>query len=215
MGVAGHVLWGDAVKKALDLFCGAGGAAIGLQRVGFEVIGIDHLPQPEYPFEFIQADVLSLDPAVLQDFDLVWASPPCQEYSFGKYGNHPHDKKYPDLVAPTRALLEKSERPYIIENVPRAPIREDLLLCGEMFRLRVIRHRRFELSFYVPQPRHRTHRGLVSKGRYVSVAGHGGAGSNKKSVWQEAIGISHIHNKHMLAQAVPPAYSEYIARHAP
>lgn len=135
-------------KKLLDLFSGAGGAAMGYYRAGFkEIVGVDIEPQPRYPFDFIQADALN-PPVNLNDFDLIHASPPCQRFStsrsFNKnrYGIDWWD--YPDLLTPCREILKGHK--YIIENVPGAPLRIDVMLCGTMFGLGVFRHRWFELS---------------------------------------------------------------------
>ncbi|HXU06436.1 MAG TPA: DNA cytosine methyltransferase [Polyangia bacterium] len=141
--------------RALDLFCGAGGAAMGLHRAGFDVIGVDVKRQQRYPFRFIQADALAL-PVRLRDFDLIWASPPCQAHTaLSKMWNA---RKHEDRIPETRALLEASGVPYVIENVPGAPLKASLRLCGTMFGLQtpcgaeLRRHRYFETSFLVMQP---------------------------------------------------------------
>ena len=208
--------------KILDLFCGAGGAAMGLHRAGFEITGIDINPQPNYPFDFIQADALEFD---LDGYDAYWSSPPCQCYSFAARRWRNNGINYPDLIKKTRKRLLDSSKPFVIENVVGAPLRKDLILCGEMFGLNVIRHRIFEFSrsFVVPQPKHKKHKGLVRDGYYVTVAGHGGNDSkhnychlnclppktSKLGVWQHAMGIDWM-TKQELTQAVPPAYAEYI-----
>jgi DNA (cytosine-5)-methyltransferase 1 len=219
--------------KVLDLFCGAGGASVGLHRAGFEVHGVDLNAQTEYPFEFTQADALKWNE---WDYDLIWASPPCQAYSWGTVKWRNKGKQYVDLVAPTRELLLKTGKPFVLENVVGSPLRKDLILCGEMFGLRVIRHRVFEIhGFQVEQPHHKKHKGSVWHGEYIgvwsggkpgcfgdeekrkyycTVAGHGGDGGKGNcslKAWQEAMGINWINNKKTLAQCVPPAYSEYIA----
>jgi C-5 cytosine-specific DNA methylase len=133
--------------RLLDLFAGAGGAARGYQLAGFHVTGIDINPQPRYAGdEFIQGDALEyLATADLSGFDAIHASPPCQAYANvtawrGQQSDHP------DLVAATRDALNATGLPWVIENVPEAPIRPDLLLCGSQFGLRVRRHRAFETS---------------------------------------------------------------------
>jgi DNA (cytosine-5)-methyltransferase 1 len=136
--------------RLLDLYCGGGGAGMGYNQAGFEVVGVDINRQANYPFEFIQADCLSLDAAFLAGFDAIHASPPCQSYT-RKASNWGRERKHwiehPDLVAPTRAMLEATSLPYVLENVPGAPLRADLTLCGTMFGLRIIKHRNFELNW--------------------------------------------------------------------
>jgi DNA (cytosine-5)-methyltransferase 1 len=136
--------------RLLDLFCGAGGAAMGYARAGFNVIGVDSNPQPHYPFEFIQADCLTLGEEFLLLFDALHASPPCQKYTrkTAHWGRtRKHFIEHPDLIDPTRRMLMKSGRPYVLENVMGAPMRADLILCGTMFDLRIIKHRQFETNF--------------------------------------------------------------------
>src|SRR5688572_4477612 len=119
--------------RLLDLYCGAGGAAMGYHRAGFEVVGVDIQPQPRYPFPFHQADARSLPNFFLAAFNAIHASPPCQAYS--PLGALSPDKTYPDLIAFTRALLDGSGVPYVIENVMSAPLVKErsIVLCGSMF----------------------------------------------------------------------------------
>lgn len=194
---------------ALDLFCGAGGASMGLHRAGFEVVGIDCRPQPRYPFTFVQADALR-PPVRIEDFDLVWASPPCQAYSIGS-ARWRSTRIYVDLVAATRELL--AEHPAtIIENVPRAPIRKDLILTGAMFGLPTYRRRDFELSFFVMAPQWGRPFGPLSRKGSFTAAGNGGHGPNRPKLWADGMGVEWMTDKREIAQAIPPAYSEFIAR---
>lgn len=202
--------------KILDLFCGAGGAAMGLHRVfpNAEIFGVDIKPQ-RYPFKFINADVFALT-WNWSMFDFIWASPPCQRYTqmlnhgMTDRGNHP------DLIEPTRKRLRESGVPFTIENVAGAPLRNAVMLCGAMFGLRVIRHRFFEASFALELPSHPRHdpRGAirflcdVPTGYYWRVYGHE-VGTTAQ--WRDAMGINWM-NKSQLAQAIPPAYSEWIAK---
>ena len=138
---------------ALDLFCGGGGACIGIQRAGFEVVGIDIKPHKNYPSHFIQADIHHL-PVSIDDFAFVWASPPCQRFSAGaRVSRNPKNNvKYPDLVQPTRQLL--TGHPFTcIENVPNYPLRISLILNAPSVGLEWMQRKRlFELSFLAWQP---------------------------------------------------------------
>ena len=208
----------DTRPKALDLFCCAGGATKGLQRAGFHVTGVDINPQPRYCGDaFVQANALDsgLD---LGAFDFVWASPPCQKYSIT--AKLWPGREHPDLVAPTRALLMASATPYVIENVPGAPLLHPFTLCGLQFGLRVFRHREFEVSFFVMVPPHQTHRGTTNSSRTYSTFASGAdmiciAGHNfSREDGAVAMGIDWHMRREEMAQAIPPAYSEFIGRAA-
>lgn len=206
---------------ALDLFCGAGGASMGLHRAGFEVVGVDVRPQPRYPFTFIQADALR-PPIDLSRFAFIWASPPCQAYSSASASQRIAGRVYPDLVAATRDLLHASGcRAWVIENVVGAPVRVDLELDGTMFGLRVVRRRWFELSFPAPFRLSAYVRGAVAHGGFCTVVGHGTGSRLPRAAlaWhtsahkRAAMGIDWM-RRGELSQAIPPAYSEFIARAA-
>ncbi len=121
---------------------------MGLHRAGFEVVGVDVSPQPEYPFEFVRADALKFP---IDGFAFVWASPPCQAFTAYKRRTA-HVRPRRNLIPATRARLEAAGVPYVIENVVGAPLIDPVMLCGSMFGLDVQRHRLFETSFDVAQP---------------------------------------------------------------
>lgn len=181
-----------------DLCCGEGGVAQVALDLGWRVIGLDIIPQPNYPGEFILAD--ALNPPLRPGADLVWSSPPCQGYS--KFIYNPSLKTTPRIVNEIRQVARALAPHYIIENIPGCydlinPIR----LCGYMFGLQLIRHRLFETSFLVPQPPHFKHGDA-----WVQVAGHGRGILSK---WRDAMGFPSM-SKHGLTQAVPYAYTNYI-----
>ena len=201
--------------KALDLFCCAGGAAMGLRRAGFDVVGVDIEPQPRYPFMFVQADALK-PPFDLSRFDFIWASPPCQAYTRqGKKGHHP------ELIEPTRAMLERSGVPYVIENVEGAPLINPTRLCGSMFGLGVRRHRKFEASFPLGLTPPCNHSGEIRAyygawGREAFRAKKPGNRDTLRGTVDRApqdMGIDWM-TWAELTQAIPPAYSEFIGRAA-
>lgn len=144
------------MPRLLDLFCGAGGAAMGYFQAGFtEIIGVDIIPQPRYPFTFIQADALEFVEKHGDQFTAIHASPPCQAYSALK---HLARKDHQELVPATRKLLQATDKLYVIENVIGAPIHFPLMLCGTMFQLetpcgaQLRRHRLFESSLWLLAP---------------------------------------------------------------
>lgn len=205
--------------RLLDLFCCAGGAAEGYRRAGFEVVGVDIAPQPEYPFEFHRGDAIEFLTSYGAEFDVVHASPPCQASTTLTAGtNQALAPKYPQLIPETRRALTATGRPWVMENVSGAPLRRDVLLCGEMFSLAVIRHRVFELGGWAArQPVHPKHRGRVSgcrhgqwfTGPYFAVYGAGG-GKGSISEWQTAMGIDWVTDRRSLAEAIPPAYTQFL-----
>ena len=213
----------------LDLFAGAGGAAVGYHRAGFGVVGVDSAPQPRYPFPLIRADAMRFlelllcgcwsgdrDRAVLLgNVAAIHASPPCQRYSQGTKRWKGRAETHPDLVGKTRDLLEQTKKPWVIENVPGSPLRNPLLLCGKMFGLRVYRHRLFESNKMLFAPSHLkhrestgSHRGYSYRHPFVCVAGH----NFNLAEAQAAMGIDWMKVCRELAQAVPPAYTEYLGR---
>jgi DNA (cytosine-5)-methyltransferase 1 len=201
----------------LDLFCGAGGAAMGYHRAGFEVVGVDIEPQPNYPFEFIRADALhEMDRLRWSWYDAIHASPPCPAYSLATH-YHGTQADHPDLISPVRRALEASGLPWVIENVEGAPLRRDLVLCGEMFGLRLHRHRVFETGgFFAMQPRHAPHRlkGAlhnchIEQGHARLVAGNYADHEDA----MDAMGIDWDISRRELANAIPPAYTEHIGHY--
>lgn len=222
--------------RALDLFCGAGGASMGLYRAGFDVTGVDIVRRPRYPFAFVQADALR-PPFDLRQFDFIWASPPCQKHTSLK--NMYNAKLHEDLIPPTRAMLAAAGVPYAIENVMGAPLDNPIILCGTMFGLGVEdaelrRHRQFETSFpilFVPQCQHgsRDTIGLYGghvrnrRRRVIGIYGKGCRDSARKGnrgvpdftgdQGRAAMDIHWMTNAE-LSQAIPPAYGEFIGRAA-
>lgn len=206
----------------LDLFCGAGGASAGYDRSGMvEIVGVDINPQPHYPYQFVEADALAVlrgeyDNLKPEWFDFIHTSPPCQRYSkmtrrWGREGSHP------DLVEPTRSLLKQLGKPYVIENVPGAPLINPVTLCGSSFGLgikgtdwQLRRHRLFEASFDIPKTYcHHT-------GHAVGVYGNSGGSSKRDGLtfpktdgWREAMEIDWMTGKE-LGESIPPVYTEYI-----
>lgn len=212
--------------RALDLFCCAGGAGMGLHRAGFEVVGVDLEKQPRYPFEFHQADALNFP---LDGFDFVWASPPCQGYTALRHA--PGAKGAPLLIGEVRARLKASGIPWCIENVEEAAwaMESPMMLCGSMFDLgaqgcRLQRHRLFECSFPIQPPhgcRHDDRPVIGVYGGHARKRAARAGGRGTKDVWigghkaaaSEALGIDWMTLGEM-SEAIPPAYAEYIGRAA-
>lgn len=198
--------------KLLDLFCKAGGASMGYHRAGFEVVGVDIEPQPRYPFEFVQGDALAYLIEFGNEFDAFAASPPCQAHSLAQ---RIQGRGHRDFIDEVRGLFRSFGRPYVIENVEGAPLREPIVLCGAMFpELRTYRHRLFESDLSLLAPAHPVHTVPNTKmgrppraGEFMHVVG------NFSGVQQarQAMGIDWM-TRDELREAIPPAFTELIGR---
>lgn len=210
--------------RLLDLFCGAGGCSVGYHRAGFDVIGVDINPQPRYPFTFIQGDALLILASLDEDgapwaaqFDAIHASPPCQDHMRG--GQHARGATGWMLTA-TRDHLKAAGVPWVIENVPGAPMRPDYRLCGCMFNLRIadamlVRERWFETSWQGFEMRPPCHHDLPA----ATITGKGTPTATRKAIGRN---ISVADRRALLgvpwmardesSQAIPPAYTEHIGR---
>ena len=223
--------------RLLDLFCGAGGAAMGYHRAGYEVYGVDITEQPHFPFGFHQDDAIgcltrmihnnghavfrradgNVEMLGLSDFAAITASPPCQRFSTMTAAPDRH----PDLIGPVRVLLIESGLPYVIENVPQAPLVDPVILCGSAFGLRVRRHRAFESNAAIVGTEHYH----AEQGRPVGVYGQHpdrrqhlrpdgtqrGTKATSLGHGQRAMGIDWM-TWPELAESIPPAYTEFIGR---
>jgi DNA (cytosine-5)-methyltransferase 1 len=190
---------------------------MGYHRAGFDVVGVDIKPQPRYPFEFVQADAIEYIQEHGRDFDVIHASPPCQRFCDLK--DMYNAKEHPDLLTPTRRAILATDKPYVIENVPGAPMKNYLALCGTAFGLgtkdaELWRHRHFEVNpmiWMVPPCAHRR------KSRVIGV--YGGHGRDRRRTVntqdftaeqiREAMGIDWMTGAE-LSQAIPPAYTEWL-----
>lgn len=215
--------------KLLDLFSGSGGCAKGYHDVGFEVVGVDIVNRPNYPYEFIKADALEIlkDVEFISQFDAIHASPPCQNYSKLKYlsGNvEKWEEEHVDLIAPTRELLIKTGKPYVIENVENSPLINPIKLCGSQFEnMYTQRPRLFESNIPLRKPdapvvRHKTLKlgqGIAEDG-YITVAGtRPPKGMNEvqmKLYYGFALGGIDWMSLEELTQAIPPCYTEFVGK---
>jgi DNA (cytosine-5)-methyltransferase 1 len=204
----------------LDLFCGAGGAATGYHQAGFDIIGIDINPQPNYPFDFVQADALQwLDGGLPPAITAIHASPPCQHYTSLAKGTNRNADRHPALIPAVRRQLIATKLPYIIENVEAAPLAIPVRLCGSSFGLDLRRHRLFETNVMIwslpcdhawqtPRFRSLDRRRGTALSTVVGVHGHQNY-ANELRLRRQAMGIDWMTNAE-LVQAIPPAYTEYI-----
>lgn len=194
--------------RLLDLFCGAGGAAMGYSRAGFDIVGVDINPQRHYPFEFVLGDALG--PLAWSHFDVIHASPPCQRYIRGGLSDK---EKHPDMIGPVRELLEQTGLTWVIENVPGAPMRPDIVLCGSMFGLDVRRHRWFETSWGASPLTPPCDHSRPVTGVYGNAHGKAGAWPgmlpSDLETWSSAMGIDWMTARE-ITDAIPPAYTEFV-----
>ncbi len=185
---------------------------MGYHRAGFEVVGVDIKPQPHFPFKFYQADALEFP---LEGYDAYHASPPCQLWA---RGHSPYRNSYPDLISMVRGRLIQANHPWVIENVPNAPIRADIKICGCQVGLPHIRRvRHFETNWICPNTLNEMHN---HSQKSISVTGTGTPTGTWKSwgralkllEFQQAMGIDWMNRKE-LSEAIPPAYTEYIGKY--
>lgn len=214
--------------KVLDLFCGGGGATLGYQRAGYEVVGVDIDPQPHYPSTFIQTDAIQYieDNTLSGRYDLVHASPPCQGYSNhvvsdGKWTYYSKGVNEARLIAVVRNVLEAQGVPYVIENVvgARDDLKNPVMLCGSMFDRPTPRHRLFETNWGLEAPEHPKCRGMAKRYaaehgidyRDMSVTGKSRrAGSI--DTWRSIMDMPHAGRARDLSEAIFPAYTQYIGK---
>lgn len=216
--------------RLIDLCCKAGGCSVGYFQaakdlgINIQIVGVDIEYQPNYPFDFIQDDAVTFAQRELKNFTHVHCSPPCQDFSNSTLVHKKRGKTYIDILPQIKPLLYNCGLPGVIENVPGSPIRNDIVLRGDMFGLKVIRKRHFELvnwftlSHQLPQKK-----GTVVNGDYVIVYGKCAwkksagkivkphfAKETIKSTWSYAMGIDWMKKDAELAEAIPPAYTRYI-----
>ena len=203
--------------RLLDLFCGAGGAAMGYHRAGFEVVGVDIADQRNYPFEFHQADALTLEFSELGDLDAIHASPPCQQFTAYRRKGHGVGDGYPNLIDWCRQRLYATGLPWVMENVPGAPLRNPVQLCGSSFGLDVRRHRLFESNCVLTAPpcdhgwqtpRFTPASNRTNLRRTVEI----GVWRIPLDVQQRAMGIDWM-TRPELSEALPPAYTEHLGQY--
>jgi DNA (cytosine-5)-methyltransferase 1 len=226
---------------ALDLFCGSGGVGIGLERAGFDVLGVDIEDQPRYPFPFAQADAFTVLRTLcgkagvwfgdrclnLKDVALIWASPPCQGDSAMKHAHN--SQPHPSFIRKTRRELQKTGKPWVVENVVGAPLLNPVMLCGSHFGLgargyHLQRHRLFEATFPIEQPACNHQKPVVGVyGGHVRLRAKSAGGSgtadfphikDKPSFMAEVMGIDRLMTMNEMSQAIPPAYAEHVGRAA-
>lgn len=208
--------------RLLDLCCGCGGCSVGYHRAGFDVVGVDIVPQPDYPYEFHLGNALTYP---LDGFDVVHASPPCKAHTeaatLPRLGNHRQAAMFDahevgDILAPMLDRLRSWGGIYVVENVPgarRLMPKGTVTYCGSSFGLAVRRHRLFASNILLTPPpcRH------AAQGRPVGVFGNGGGRVKGQIIARgasaaTALGISHTVYQPSLAQSIPPAYTEHIGR---
>jgi DNA (cytosine-5)-methyltransferase 1 len=213
----------------VDLFCGGGGCSVGYYRAGFRVIGVDNKPslRKNYPFEFHCCEWDSEEALqLISKADAIHASPPCKGYSVLAHLATDKNRKY-KIIEAVRKVLQDSGKPFVVENVKGA-LRADVILTGQMFGLKVLRERHFELGgWFMLCPPPTAKIGTVKNGDLVSVSGNGGYSNEQgwkaqqqpiwsfgsvKADWSEAMGIDWMSVRE-LSQAIPPAYTQFIGEH--
>lgn len=208
----------------IDLYSGDGGAGEGYRRAGFQVIGVDIEHHPYPAGEFHRADAIAVLAALAATGEVfghrpavVHASPPCHDHS--DLSSRTGQDGTGELLVRTRELLAAWGGPYVIENVEGAPLEAPLQLCGSEFGLaarcrdgrtrQLRRHRLFESNVWLMGAG-----GCGHRGQPVGVYGNTGGTSVRgykgtREECAEAMGIHWMRHEDV-AQAIPPAYTEFI-----
>ncbi|MFJ3084731.1 SAM-dependent methyltransferase [Streptomyces halstedii] len=203
--------------RLLDLYCCQGGASAGYAAAGYIVTGVDLSPQPRYPFTFIQGDAIAYVLEHGHEYDLIAASPPCQRYSDAQVLQ---GRDHPMLIAPTRAALQATGRPYVLENVPgaRGHMVDPIVLCGLMFGLGTYRDRYFEAGggLVLEQPHHPRHDRPITKmgrpRRHGEMAHYVGNFSGVQHARTD-LGVPWM-NRDGIRECIPPAYTQFLGEQA-
>lgn len=204
----------------IDLCAKQGGSSFGYWLAGFDVTAVDRDPQPHFPtrpgLRFIQADAIDYLAKHGHEYHVRAGSPPCQAHTLAqRIQNNDH----PDLIDPMRALMITAGGPYIIENVPGAPLIDPIEVCGAAFpRLRVYRHRLFEFGggIHLAAPDHPLHLWPTTKmgrpprnGEFLHVVGNFSGAALVREAWQVP-----WMTRDGMREAIPPAYTEFLGRQA-
>ena len=213
-------------RYLLDLYCSRGGASKGYADAGFEVIGVDIEPQPNYPFDFIEADALAFLDALIMDgktgfFDVYAGSPPCQAHTpLHALQSEKAKASYVDLIDPTRRRLKAIGAPYVIENVVQAPLENPVTLCANTFGLKLYRHRNFETNWPLSGRTHIKHVERCQRAGYMPTSErpfmsiHGRNGHNSKAWVAKAAEYMQVPwmagDLNGVCEAIPPAYTSFI-----
>lgn len=198
--------------KCLDLYCCAGGAGEGYHLAGFDVLGVDISEQPKNPHKFVKADAIEYLLEHGHEYDFIHASPPCQKYTKASKQWRKAGKQYAALIDETRQALIKVGKPWVIENVPDAPLIDPVFLNGSYFGIKIHRPRYFESSFSLPQPVIPPSKPVkmgrpIKEGDILQPVGH----FSGVKYAQKEMGLPWMGQKE-LAQAIPPIYTKWIAK---
>lgn len=217
--------------RLLDLCACEGGASVGYQRAGWHVtaVDLDDAALARNPADVtVKADALGYLAENWRDYDAYHLSAPCQRWCAN--GANPAAAEYPDLITPGRVLLEATGRPWVMENVWKAPLRRDLILCGRHFDLTAVdtdgtllnlkRHRVFESNVPLESPGKCTHpRALQWAGVYggarkdkveARLVRKGGYVPPDASVQSRLLGGVDWMTGKGRKECIPPIYAEYV-----
>lgn len=204
--------------RMIVYFCCQGGACKGYEDAGFDVTPVDLMPQPKHyaPHKVIVADAIShlsglIASGEIAEYAAIGGSPPCQRFTLAQRIQR---REHPDLITPFRGLVIASGLPYVVENVPGAPLKDPIELCGASFGLRTYRHRLFESNIALTAPEHIPHADrLVKMGRPLAEGDWYQAVGNFSNVpyVRADMGVPWM-TREGIRECIPPVYAEHIGR---